>query len=796
MIYKYIIYNTYNYIIIIILKDFIILHVIIMFDIIYDKRNYMNKAIKTTIISNDEMPDIYNRSICSQNENQELKDFFLKNVTFNDKQFDLDNEQITAVKSNKNTLVTARAGSGKTRVLIAKLIYLLEKEGLQNDEIMTFCFNVKAKDEINDRIQNKCAFQGEYKYKNCCFASTFHSAAVKSIGDRVLEKQEEKKKLIKELIQEVENEDRDFRKKVFSFFKMEKTRINNKNYDTNNIKNYYYDIRNSSYDTLKGERVKSIGEKIIADYLFEHGIKYLYEKSFYPSKIEFNYYMNKNLKDYYSKENITKPDFCLEDENLIWEHWAIDGTETKKEQKYFSYIVGDYNEYKEKQKWKKDFWKRDWRQQLSNSKYNKPIKAIRGMIETFNNDLKDKSREDFEYQIEKLLARYGIVKEKLPEEELIQEVWNNRIDSFVTLVEQFINKIQQNYFENIEEIKNKAKNTKDIRCNIFYDLGFRVYDKYMERIKMKKPYSIDFNQLIYEHAKDINQGYEDERINKLKWILIDEYQDFSKLFDYYIDSILSRNPQIKLFCVGDDWQAINRFAGSNVKYFKNFTSKYKAASYNVSTNYRSAQIIVGNANEFIEEYPSIFGDNIIKPHYNKEIRGVYQQYSISNDYWCESQYKEILCICQTIIKQNITYINRNNKKTTILVLHRTNNLYNKNLKDIKDDIKTYLYYHNLGDKVEFECASIHSSKGKEADVVIILDVNKGLHPLYSPHSEIFNIFDETEKEVLEDEARLYYVALTRAIERLYVVYKEDLKSEYITKLSTTKKLDLVENVNK
>ena len=78
-------------------------------------------------------------------------------------------------------------------------------------------------------------------------------------------------------------------------------------------------------------------------------------------------------------------------------------------------------------------------------------------------------------------------------------------------------------------------------------------------------------------------------------------QDFSLLFLQLINSIREYNPDLKIFCVGDDWQAINAFAGSDLKYFYYF-EKYVGHSEHLSllTNYRSAKSIVDVSNDFMD----------------------------------------------------------------------------------------------------------------------------------------------------------------------------------------------------
>ena len=90
-------------------------------------------------------------------------------------------------------------------------------------------------------------------------------------------------------------------------------------------------------------------------------------------------------------------------------------------------------------------------------------------------------------------------------------------------------------------------------------------------------------------------------LNKLKYLMIDEYQDFSLLFSELISSIMKYNKDIKVFCVGDDWQAINAFAGSDLKYFNEFEKYFDGSiQKTLLTNYRSAKNIVQFSNQFME----------------------------------------------------------------------------------------------------------------------------------------------------------------------------------------------------
>ena len=119
----------------------------------------------------------------------------------------------------------------------------------------------------------------------------------------------------------------------------------------------------------------------------------------------------------------------------------------------------------------------------------------------------------------------------------MSEVWKNAEDYFTRQIRQFIDKFQQIYMNNESAFIENAKLIEDEREKTFLRLGYLVYKKYTEVLSHTTDefpeydeYYIDFNQCLYEATKKILSGNYDHSIKQLKWILIDEYQDFSRLF--------------------------------------------------------------------------------------------------------------------------------------------------------------------------------------------------------------------------------------------------------------------------
>ncbi|QTA80535.1 ATP-dependent DNA helicase [Desulfonema limicola] len=123
---------------------------------------------------------------------------------------------------------------------------------------------------------------------------------------------------------------------------------------------------------------------------------------------------------------------------------------------------------------------------------------------------------------------------------------------------------------------------------------FNIYEK-----ELKQRNAVDFDNILFltrdilRDNKDIREKYQDF----FQYILVDEYQDSNNLQEELTSLMLANG---NLFCVGDDWQAIYGFRGSNVNHFLSFPDKYKNARiFRLEQNYRSADEIVQAANELI-----------------------------------------------------------------------------------------------------------------------------------------------------------------------------------------------------
>jgi len=319
-------------------------------------------------------------------------------------------------------------------------------------------------------------------------------------------------------------------------------------------------------------------------------------------------------------------------------------------------------------------------------------------------------------------------KEKL-QHRLITEDQDNQ---FITRAEQ---KFFQNYqvlFEKIQKLENP-----EIKQQLLQEYqNLKNYHK-----KLQTEDKINFNQLVALAAKKL----EDVDSMPYRYIFIDEYQDFSLLFLTLLKSLRRTCPDAHLLSVGDDWQAINRFAGSDVEYFTHFENYFTedVIKLFIPTNYRSGKKIVKNANFFMSKSLKDFAGCKAK---NKTKSKIFYK-----------KVENYQTTVQEVIKQN------NHK--SIKILSRNNDLFYKRL-----SLENFVKSLNL-DNPNLSFSTIHKSKGLEADVVILLEIDAEKFPSRDKTGGLYEIFGDTAETLLQDEIRLFYVALTRAKEKLYILSK-------------------------
>lgn len=696
--------------------------------------------------------------------------------------FDLDEEQAQALAGTaRNTLIRARAGSGKTRVLAAQAALLIRAHHVPHERVMVLAFNKPAAAGIGKRIR---AGMRVPEFDN---ARTFHSLAwqvvqpqEKLLADgREFEGSESLSEFLRQTIREIWNPL--FQQKLARYFRRELRQFENLG-SLLSDKEYRIYIRTARDTTLGGDQVKSRGEKYIADFLFEHAIDYGYERPFRWGS------------------RIYRPDFFIWQggTKVVLEHWGV--SKDPKRSAVFNDDAREDERYRRSMKEKKAYW----------DAKGTPF------VETSMDDLNG-GREAFENILRSRLTAAGIQCVRLPDEEIERRVVRRNRSKITQLFAQLISRCKKHQIT-AADLERMCADLKapESRETIFLQLGAEVMRAY--EMRKKRENRIDFDDLLIRACQRVEEvgGGDDLAVTvnnkrvpvlRTKWYLIDEFQDFSPLFNRLLAALRSKSENTRVTSVGDDWQAINGFAGSTLEYFSQFEEYLPDSEVaDVTRNYRSDRLIVTHANELmnglgppatptlelpdsaveVRDVTKIWVESRNASEFanarNSDLRFAFNRVIDGKEYFdpygqIKAQY---LKACYEIVDQN--------PEKTVAILARTNSLYFCDLTVFENRLKQC--FEPKERRVRFakkrvQAKTVHKYKGLEADVVILLEVCEGRFPLVHADSRLFEPLGLTIQSVLDEERRLFYVALTRAVEKLFILTEQGRFSPYLDEIGVT-----------
>lgn len=675
--------------------------------------------------------------------------------------YNLDEEQKEAVlKDDKCNLVVAGAGTGKTEVLITRIRYLCEREShrIQPTRILALAYTNNAVDEIKIRLHN-------YGIDNVN-VETFHrlaNAVLHRANKRLRVLGENKPEdFVKEIIKQKSVKDERFQRAFLEFVKCYRDSSSDIRFDK--VEEKYDERRHSPYVSINGWHVKSIAEKDIVDFFLTHKLNGERIKIKYEPIVQLS--SDKLGHDF-------EPDIYLVDYNLFLEHWALDAN--GKVPKAIKETTLEWSR-EELERYRRNMrFKQNWFRE--NNKL---------LIETYSNEFYPDNSEIFLNNLEErittaLKKKFGRnFKFKLMTyREIIQSIWGNQ-DPIPNNVYQFIRNAKVYALTPIDIKKRLITESWSSRQKAFGKLALIVYEAYEEMLDELK--RNDFEDLINKAVTELRSSpslFKD----CYDHILIDEYQDISQQRHDLIIELLKQNSNCKLFCVGDDWQSIMGFAGSDLDYFVDF-EKYmdiKPATTWIQTNYRSTKTIVEAGNDIIKNNIKQISKNPISNNRKeKKIQIVLIQCAT------EEQYHQLMiddCIAR--IKNAL---NKDYGQNDILILSRYNHTFNhfhresyqKKLKKNSIQISERGY---IKDKIRL--VSVHRSKGLEARRVILLDLVEGDYGFPSRIEDPAILEPAKGKKTygIEEERRLFYVAINRAKEDLIIYTWNKAPSRFLNEIT-------------
>jgi len=649
------------------------------------------------------------------------------------------------VKEEVSNLVVAGAGSGKTTTICGRVMYLLRTQNVDKNDILLLSYSKSSVEDLRRKID---------KIEKGMAVSTFHSLGLDILAETKKEKQnveEQFDEIIETFFREEAFKNINLSSKILRYYSQ---------YLVNDQKRHFHDegeafqaMKNENYTTLKEEfehttlkkeRVKSFQELGIANYYFMHGIKYEYEAP-YEKKT------STRIKRQYN------PDFYLPDYHLYHEHFGIN----REGEVHWLDPEGE-RKYLQTMDWK--------RRQIKSDGCD--------CIETYSYEFSEGTVYE---KLENELLKRGVAFKPLSPEDIdkcLKSIYRGRsFSSFISLIKSFLNlyKAQFRNSSHFETMRRRSFASEYDKCRslLFLDICQAAYDYYYARLKREN--KIDFDDMILGAVDHLDQT----SLFKYKYIIVDEFQDISLSRYRFLEKLIEHGGS-RLFAVGDDWQAIYRFAGCDLNIFLRFDEMFHYSSFSfISNTHRTSAELQTIIEPFITANPEQIKKSI---HSDKHVSDPVVIIRFEED-----KFKAFEKALQMITDQD-----PNGK---VYVLGRNNRDFESVLSPgVSIDYKTGRIRCRGFEKLEINYKTVHSSKGLENDYVILVsaDDDKYGFPNKMEDDPILSMVLSGKSDFeFSEERRLFYVALTRALKRTYILTKRSAESSFVREIES--KCELIDD---
>ncbi|HBN84074.1 MAG TPA: hypothetical protein DDZ89_09540 [Clostridiales bacterium] len=632
------------------------------------------------------------------------------------------------VKNEVNSLVIAGAGSGKTTVIVGKVKYLIKRLGYRPEELLILSFTNASAAELRHRIQKEIDRPTD--------VFTFHK-----LGKEIIAQTEGKQPCLTDI-------------RLEDFIKTSAPQIVKEPYYLHLLNEYFmsymkeyksvHDFANQteyrSYladqriRTLQNEDVLTFEEMFIADFLFTNGICY-----------QIRPYIKTNRKKHrLRKKRMYKPMIYLPEYRIVIEHYSINDPD--------KICCRHVNEMRK-------------------------LHTMYGLesVETYSYEL---LQGVLLHNLEqKLLDRKVKFSPMSPE-----TIWGlistkDNLQRFVSVAATFMTHMKANDMT-VQELSRQNSKTDAYhqkRNQLFLNILAPIYYAYEEQLQTTK--TIDFNDMINKAANYVQEG---KLSKKYRYIIVDEYQDIS-VPRYRLIKSVKDVCHASLFCVGDDWQSIYRFAGSNINLFVGFEHFLGPTERSfIRTTYRfnshlaavSSHFVLKNKNQIKKQFLCSKDDSLPAIHFiysvhkgdlTRRLTQVLKMVPSGNSVLLLGRYRDDI---HSFLGSGLTL-----KQT--------------------GSGQTFISYARRPD-MDIEFMTVHKSKGLQADVVFILNNSAGKFGFPSKMTDdsvMDLLIDRSEHYPYAEERRLFYVALTRAKARVYLLVDRNDKSVFVKELEE----DMIKN---
>jgi DNA helicase IV len=641
----------------------------------------------------------------------------------------LSDEQARAVACFDNRVqVLAAAGSGKTSVMVARAAYAVSRGFVPAEKILLLAFNKAAATELQERVDARFAAAGIDS--SGVRAATFHSFGLDVIGRATGEKPRPAPwldgggdlEMVERIVDELRDGDERFRYN-WDLYRLLFARSPTSLAD-GEADGWNAEKKENGYQTFGGQVVKSHGERLIADFLFFNGVDYRYEQRY--------------LHDVFDAAHSQyRPDFYYPAIDTWHEHWALD-RDGNPPAEFVGYAQGI-----------------DWKRQI-HDRYKTTLVETTWADVVFGDGLARLGAE---------LTQAGLSLDWNPDRPPRNE-WAKpmRHEQLARLVRTFMAHIKSNSWtrEHLEQrLGGELRSLVGYRTRLFLDLYWPIHDEWQRRLAADG--YVDFEDMLVEAAGHLEAGRVDMGFDL---VMVDEFQDASRARARLVRGLLAR-PGRYLLAVGDDWQSINRFAGADLSVMTSFESWFgRGPQLALTTTFRCPQSICNVAAGFVSKNPAQFPKAMRSAQSGpgapvRILRSDQPAVALAG-------YLHDLSLRAAAGAVAVGP----DGKVSVHVLGRYN-------------FDRDLLPGRRPDNLEVEFRTVHSSKGLEADYIVIPNLTIGSYGFPSDIADdpvLHVAMPAPDTFTHAEERRLFYVALTRARREVTLITPTQRMSPFVVEL--------------
>ena len=627
----------------------------------------------------------------------------------------LTDEQAKAIATDEDaTLVLAGAGTGKTSAITGKIAHLIHNQGVNPDEILVLAFNKKAADEIEERVNQTVPGVR---------VSTFNAFGLRVIAEasgksprvsRLARDEDRLLDAIERILSDLAHDPSEGG--VLGTFIVSHRLPYSSVFDFERLSDYYDYVRRTEFVALSGDKVKSFEELEIANFLACNGIRFTYEGDY-------------QVETATSRYRQYQPDFHLPDYDLYIEHFALDerGRPPPNWPRYGDGVA----------------WKRRIHRQHGTT-----------LIETHSAHRRQGSLLE---HLRRELEAHGVTFQTVPLRDLFHDLKRLKsrvISHLARLLATFIHHIKAAAIS-IDQLRARSATLPGLsRSQAFLNLLEQVWNRYQSLLSEEN--AIDFADQINHAVPLIAEG---KWQSPYRYVLVDEFQDISAARLNLLVAL--KRPGTAYFLVGDDWQSIYRFTGSDIGLMQQCGDYLgHIARCDLTRTFRYGASIVSPTAAFIQRNPEQ-SKRILRPARLEPSDGITLIAAAKQSAGVEAALDDIRTRSPSA------------ESASILVLGR--------YKSSRRNIPRQALHMNL--RPEF--STVHSAKGREADYVIVLDLKDdrmGFPSQIEDDPLLQLVLPSATPFPHAEERRLFYVAMTRARFGVYLIARDELPSAFVEEL--------------